>query len=226
MQIVITTWLSLPCHSMPIVSTQKMWACELSIMGSGSGPASPGGRSCSVPAKREFTQRSVSRNATFFVCSEQVIVRCTGKYRENEKKGVSHNPKCFCPVWAKVLADDRPFCSQKESDSSNKRDRDTRVNHSFIQSINQPGPFIWSSVHSSTRPVGQGLIIDATDRESDFQHSPNIERSPCSNHREPVPWSARPACVSSSPDTAHQMGQRQCPRLRLYALVPWPLSRP
>lgn len=193
---------------MPIVSTQAVWACELSVMGPGVGPGSPGGRSCSMPARENLLKEACLEMPLLFVCFEQVIMCCAQEGTERmRKRGVSHNPKCFCPVWAKVLADGRPFCSQKESDSSN-RDRDIRVNHSLslTHSISKStSRFIWSRcIPAPARPVGPGTPTDATDRESDFQHSPNIERSPCSNHREPVPWSARSACVSSSPDTVHQ----------------------
>lgn len=91
------------------------------------------------------------------------MLLCTRKRTKNVKEALWQDPKCFSPVWAKVLADDRPFGSQKESDSSNS-ERDTRVNHSFIQSISQPinktSQFHMVQTHSNARPVGPGT--DAT----------------------------------------------------------------
>lgn len=137
MQIVITTRLS---HPMPFVPTQTVWACELSIYGllALAALADLAQRQGNL-LKESCVEHSRRPSVVFDLqrTSDCAVLLCTRKRHKGRERGVSQDPKCFSPVWAKVLADGRPFGSQKESDSSNS-ERDTRVNHSFIHSFNQP----------------------------------------------------------------------------------------
>lgn len=213
MQIVITTWLSHSSHLKQCghVSCQFM----------GFVPGSPG-RSCS----ETLAQRIVSRTADIFILLFFLWQRTTdcALHKKVQKEACRKIRNVSCPVWAKVLADDRPFCHQKESDSSNS-ERQTRVNQSINQLINHgPVNSIWSRCIPAPGPPARELRRQKP--ESDFQHSPNIERSPCSNHREPVPWSAKSGCVSSSPDTVHQWANVSALVSAFTRLVQWPLLAP
>lgn len=142
------------------------------------------------------------------------FLRRTSDY-VHEKKRRAEDVRCFCPVWAKVLANERPFCSLeavKESDFSN---RDI-----LVSQLIPSGP-------DAFQRRGPAWPAELRDRPRiRLQHSPNIERNPCSNHREPVPWSANSACVSSSPNTVHQWANvsASSPPLRAGAVPPWPLK--
>lgn len=110
------------------------------------------------------------------------------------------------PVWAKVLAFERLFCSPKESDFSN-RDSDALFNYTASSHLvlKSAGPALeWrctcgTHLHQPRGPTNSGDF--RTDKirirlPGTTQHSPNIQSSPCSNHREPVPSSDHFACVS------------------------------
>lgn len=190
-------------------------------------------------ARETYSKNRVSKNSrkpsvVFDLqrTSDCAVLLCPRKRTKNEKEALSQDPKCFSPVWAKVLADDRPFGSQKESDSSNS-ERDTRVNHSFIQSINepisQPANSIWSRHIPTPGPWAQGLTDATRDPNQTSSTAPTSNaarvRTIVSRCRGRLTFLVR---VSSSPDTVLQMGQRQCLLvLRLLrAGAVWPLLRP
>lgn len=187
-----------------------MWTCELSIYGLC--PWQP----WQILLSGTYSKNGVS-NCRYFhllsaankrLCCAQEICRTSEKEACRKIRNVSlrFGPRSW--LMAGRFAVKKNLTPQTAGDTLG----------SINQSINQPSTtqFHRVQVHSSARPAGQGISRDRNPNQT-FQHSPNIERSPCSNHREPVPWSAKSGCVSSSPDTVHQWANVSAFGLRLYA---------
>lgn len=97
-------------HAEPPVPTQTVWACELSIYGLC--PGSPGrSRPEDLAQKKCVSKAPAGIFVLLFPPSdlEQRVALCAGGCREKRKEAC----RKMRNVWAKVLADERPFCSQR-----------------------------------------------------------------------------------------------------------------